>query len=242
MVKQERAARSRNSLVQAAAEQFDRDGYAGASLSRICKAAGISSGGLTFHFSSKEDLARAVEEVGHGVVRATVERLCAGSAPPLQRLVGLTLELMRQVEEQPAVRALVRLERERPGAPQWAALWYPAAQELVQQAADEGQLRPSARPEAVASLAVHLVTGAEILARRQRDAGAAAQPPESSAALLERIWKLVLAGLVPPDSPDPLPSPHTHTTKPSPPNANTPRTTPTPIRRPVPVRGPYNRG
>ncbi|MCB5165613.1 TetR/AcrR family transcriptional regulator [Streptomyces bambusae] len=197
MVKQERAARSRSSLVRAAAEQFDRDGYAGASLSRICRAAGISSGGLTFHFSSKEELARAVEEVGNAAVGTAVERIRTRRTPPLRRLVALTLELTRLVENDPAVRALVRLERERPGAPQWSDLWVPAARDLVRQARDEGRLRPSAHPETVAALAAHLVTGAEILARRQRDTGAPA-PAEGSGELLERIWRLVLTGILAP--------------------------------------------
>ncbi|MER7760765.1 TetR/AcrR family transcriptional regulator [Streptomyces sp. NPDC097619] len=230
MVKQERAARSRNSLVQAAAAQFDLDGYAGASLSRICKAAGISMGGLTFHFSSKEDLARAVEETGRASLQATVDRVYARTGLPLRRLVSLTLELARQVEEELVVRALLRLERERPGAPQWSALWHATARQLVQEAKDSGQLKATARPEAVASLAVHLVTGADVLARRARMPGASAT--ESSAALLAGIWTLVLAGILAPgqDMAGTLPDPA--------PRGPTPPAEPAPAPRNGSVRGP----
>jgi AcrR family transcriptional regulator len=192
MVKQERAARSRRSLVRAAAAHFDRDGYAGTSLSQVSKSAGISLGGLTFHFSSKAELAEAVEEEGRSAAVATLDRLIASPDPPLRQLVGLTVELARQIEENDAVRAMMRLARERPGAPPWSAEWLPVARDLLQRAQDKGQLRSAARPEAVAALAVHLVSGAEMTARR----GAGGEAPERASEVLGRIWELVLTGIL----------------------------------------------
>ncbi|MEO3977603.1 TetR/AcrR family transcriptional regulator [Streptomyces sp. CAU 1734] len=195
MVKQERAARSRRSLVRAAAAHFDRDGYAGTSLSQVSKSAGISLGGLTFHFASKAELAEAVEEEGRAAAGAMLDRVGARSDPPLRMLVELTLELTREIEENDAVRAMMRLARERPGAPQWSAAWLPVAHDLVEQARDKGQLRSAARPDAVAALAVHLVSGAEMMSRRAAGPDAA-QPPESAVSLLHRIWRLVLTGIL----------------------------------------------
>src|SRR5258705_4564694 len=61
MVNQERAARTKRNLIRSAAEVFEREGYAAASLTVISSQAGVSNGALHFHFASKEDLAREVE-------------------------------------------------------------------------------------------------------------------------------------------------------------------------------------
>lgn len=61
MAKQERAVRTRESLIRSAAETFYREGFAVASLSVISAQAGVSSGALHFHFASKAALADAVE-------------------------------------------------------------------------------------------------------------------------------------------------------------------------------------
>lgn len=61
MVKQERAARTRETLIRSAAQIFDREGFSVASLTGISSLAGVSNGALHFHFASKAALADAVE-------------------------------------------------------------------------------------------------------------------------------------------------------------------------------------
>lgn len=82
---QERAARTRQNLVSAAAGEFDRDGYAGASLARIARSAGITTGALTFHFQSKEEMAAVVRTQGHAVTQAVVGQVTARSEPRSSR-------------------------------------------------------------------------------------------------------------------------------------------------------------
>jgi AcrR family transcriptional regulator len=201
MVKQERAARTRSTVLRSAAAQFDLDGYAGASLAKISKAAGISLGAVTFHFSSKADLAEAVEAEGRATVRAAIERIEDISDTPLRHLADLTLELARLIEHEDTVRALLRLERERPGDSVWTEIWLPTADELLQQAYDNGDLQPSAHPKVMAALIVHLMAGAEVVFRRHRAAGL--PTPDSSVELLSRIWQLVMTGA----ADEPLPGP-----------------------------------
>jgi AcrR family transcriptional regulator len=198
MVKQERAARTRHTLVRAAAEQFDADGYAGASLAKISKAAGISLGAVTFHFSSKAELAEAVEQEGRAEVRAALHRMNVNSAPPLDQLSSLALELTRLIEQEDIVRAMLRLERERAGAAHWSDIWLPTADDLLRRAYDNGELRTTAHPEAMATLVVHLIAGAEIVLRRRRFV--AAEQPESAVERLARIWQLVMTGVSAPAS------------------------------------------
>ncbi|WP_051779952.1 TetR family transcriptional regulator [Streptomyces sp. NRRL S-241] len=62
MVKQERAARTREALVRAAAEVFAEEGFTAASIAVISRRARVSAGGLHFHFAGKTVLARAVQD------------------------------------------------------------------------------------------------------------------------------------------------------------------------------------
>lgn len=87
MVKQERAARTREVLVRAAAEVFVEEGFATASIGAISKRAGVSAGGLHFHFGSKTALAEAVVDRAAASVRViTVSRLAGKRAPGARRL------------------------------------------------------------------------------------------------------------------------------------------------------------
>ena len=55
---QERAERTREQIVRAAAVCFDTRGFGATSLSGIVETAKVSKGALYFHFTSKEKLAR----------------------------------------------------------------------------------------------------------------------------------------------------------------------------------------
>lgn len=103
MVKQVRAARTRQALVRAAAEVFADDGYALASLPAISRRAGVSTGALHFHFPSKDLLAREVE---------------AAATVSLQRLAARQ-DVSAARQDVPAARA--------PGAPGGSARPGPAA-------------------------------------------------------------------------------------------------------------------
>ncbi|WP_329318200.1 MULTISPECIES: helix-turn-helix domain-containing protein [unclassified Streptomyces] len=81
MVKQVRAARTRQALVRAAAEVFADDGYALASLPAISRRAGVSTGALHFHFPSKDLLAREVE----AAATVSLQRLAARQDVPAAR-------------------------------------------------------------------------------------------------------------------------------------------------------------
>ncbi|MFD9726913.1 ScbR family autoregulator-binding transcription factor [Streptomyces sp. NPDC059072] len=61
-VEQDRAARTRRAILEAAAVLFEDRGYDGATLSDIAGLARVTKGALQFHFASKEDVAQAVIE------------------------------------------------------------------------------------------------------------------------------------------------------------------------------------
>lgn len=200
MVKQQRAARTREALVQVAASEFDRAGYEATTLARICTSAGLSIGALTFHFRSKDDLADAVQARGALAARAAAQRVAALGEPPLRSVIALTIEIARLLEADATVRASARLARERTsgpaaapdGATAWSSLWLPALEGLSAHVT-EGELRPGTDLEAVLALVSYLVTGAEAYARsRATVPGAGGDSTEEQ---LTRIWEVILPGI-----------------------------------------------
>ncbi|MFF0560938.1 TetR family transcriptional regulator [Streptomyces sp. NPDC004266] len=192
MVKQERAVRTRAGLVRSAAAEFDRDGYAGTSLSRISKAAGVSIGAVTFHFASKADLAEAVREEGHAVTQAALKRVTEERTSALRAVVDLTVELARLMEREVLVRASVRLARELAEGASWSGIWLPTVRDLLDEAHRAGQLRDGAPPEDVTTLVEYLAGGAETSLRGRPGAEGG---PEGPVDQLNRVWRVALAGV-----------------------------------------------
>ncbi|MFE6601824.1 TetR family transcriptional regulator [Streptomyces albidoflavus] len=194
MARQERAARTREALVLAAARQFEYRGYEGTSLGRVAQAVGVSVGALTFHFPSKAALAEAVGTRGELAVRRRVAEASAVSAPPLDTVVALTLGLARLLEHDGVARAAVRLRREPPGGDgTWTGLWLPAAAGALARA-DRGSLHPAVGPDDVLLLAEYLLAGVESRLRWRPhapygDGGAERQ--------IARLWALLLPALRP---------------------------------------------
>ncbi|MFE2106996.1 TetR family transcriptional regulator [Kitasatospora sp. NPDC059463] len=184
--------RTRIALVHAAAAEFDRHGYAGTSMLQVCKAAGITTGALTFHFGSKGELADAVQDLGRSAVRAAVERVTARPAPALDLIVELTMRLAGLLEDDIAVRSAARLTRERPeGRLSLSASWLPTVSRLADHAHHAGQLRVGTSPAALAALVSYLLTGAED--RTRAALGGTGRP--DAVQQVQQIWGIALPGI-----------------------------------------------
>ncbi|MFB7502322.1 ScbR family autoregulator-binding transcription factor [Streptomyces broussonetiae] len=105
MVKQERAARTRRSLIHAAAEVFAQTGFVPASLGAISARAGVSNGALHFHFANKGMLAEAVEAEATEAVRRLTEAARARHGDSLQTVVDAMHALIGALAEDVVVRA-----------------------------------------------------------------------------------------------------------------------------------------
>ncbi|MFD5336308.1 ScbR family autoregulator-binding transcription factor [Streptomyces hawaiiensis] len=102
MARQERAIRTRRTILEAAAAVFDERGYTSATIGEILDRAGVTKGALYFHFGSKEELAVGVFE----------EQLALALPPQssrLQELVDSGLVMARRLRYEPLVRASVGL-------------------------------------------------------------------------------------------------------------------------------------
>jgi len=191
VVKQERAQQTRRELVDSAAAEFDRHGYAGTALARVVESAGTTMGALTFHFPTKHRLAEAVCGEGAETVRAALTRRPDTEPPGLQGVIDLTHALARLLEEEVVVRAAARLGRERrETAATWYAAWGPALQECLDHAQKADLPVSDTVRQAVAALVGHLVAGSE--ATQRANAAGAHRP--AAREQLRWIWELVLTG------------------------------------------------
>ncbi|MEO3977600.1 ScbR family autoregulator-binding transcription factor [Streptomyces sp. CAU 1734] len=159
-LKQERALKTRQAIIYAAAEVFDESGYHGASMRKIMQRAGITLGAVYFHFPNKEALAIAVM---NSQPETIMPRLVSDG---LQRLVDITLVWSHQLQADKILRAAVRLAVEQSGfgihdADSFDA-WKKIMEECLLDARDRGELRDFVDERKVAEFVVGACTGMQL--------------------------------------------------------------------------------
>ncbi|WP_328891873.1 ScbR family autoregulator-binding transcription factor [Streptomyces sp. NBC_00316] len=161
MVKQVRAARTREALIRAAAEVFADDGYALASLPAISKRAGVSTGALHFHFASKDVLAAEVEGAAFERVARLAEHCRAAAGTSLQSLVDTSSGLLHALADDPVVRAGFRLggDPSRKNDSELLHWWHGRVRDLIVDAQGAGELERTVSADAATTVIVASMVG-----------------------------------------------------------------------------------
>jgi AcrR family transcriptional regulator len=190
LARQDRAERTRNLILDAAAEAFDERGFAGASLSDILSRAGVTKGALYFHFASKDELAKELVEEQWRIELPAVEN----PANPIQAVIDLTHSFCYSLCTNLRVRASNRLvmesNYERP-YPEVYTRWLEMINNFLEVAHARGDLRQELAPTAVSSFVGGAVVGIQTMSGVLT----------SRADLRDRLtdmWKMSLPGIVPP--------------------------------------------
>ncbi|ROQ57467.1 TetR family transcriptional regulator [Streptomyces sp. 840.1] len=171
MVKQDRAARTRQSLIHAAAEVFAQEGFAPASLAAISRRAGVSNGALHFHFENKKMLAQAVEDEAAETVRRIIEEAVNGGDCALQVLVDTTHELMSRLADDIVIQAGFELG----GDLAWRAearlrqRWQRWIEDMLRRADAEGGLAEGVSPADASPAIVAVTVGLEVLGSEDKE-------------------------------------------------------------------------
>ncbi|MFD8965448.1 ScbR family autoregulator-binding transcription factor [Streptomyces sp. NPDC059568] len=158
MVRQERAIHTRRIILEAAAEMFNELGYDATTIGGLIERIQLTRGGLYFHFTTKEQLARGVLDEA-----VTME----GLAPQdfkLQEWVDLALLLAYRLPREPLLGAAIRLSVDIKARgllgtrwPDWISL----GQELLTEAKERGELLVHVDPGDTARLLVGAWTGVQ---------------------------------------------------------------------------------
>ncbi|WP_330461432.1 TetR/AcrR family transcriptional regulator [Streptomyces sp. NBC_00820] len=171
MALQERAIRTRRSILVAAADVFADVGYEAATISEILQRANVTKGALYFHFASKEQLAQAV---------LTDQLNSVPDSPPRELVLqegldaGFLLAHLLGAGD-PMVRGSVRLTVDQ-GSPHDGldrqvpmASWIDHNAKLLARAKTSGELLPHVDVEATAKAFVAVFTGAQVLSKIMSD-------------------------------------------------------------------------
>ncbi|MBH5144280.1 MULTISPECIES: TetR/AcrR family transcriptional regulator [Rhodococcus erythropolis group] len=102
---QRRAKATREGILEAAAIQFSRTGYAGTSISDIQRIANSTKGAMYFHFASKEAIAHQLLYRWSEAVAETIAKAEATGQPADRQILIVYRELARRVETEAITRA-----------------------------------------------------------------------------------------------------------------------------------------
>ncbi|MGW1104693.1 ScbR family autoregulator-binding transcription factor [Streptomyces sp. NPDC002540] len=193
---QARSQRTRQRLVHAGAQMFNRNGYANATLGQIAGAAGMTKGALYFHFASKDALADAVQERGRAMVQDFITEHQEAGVPPVQVLIDMTHWLARTFHDDPVIRAGFRITNEctgrQPPVTDFHQTWITEVLRLLGQAREAGALQDRETYDGPETLLSATVCGIGVLA------GTGMPHPQLSARVTA-LWKPLLSALVPQD-------------------------------------------
>ena len=191
---QARAEVTRGRILIAAAEVFEEQGYTASPLTDIMSRAGVTKGALYFHFSSKEELARAVvaEQRLWSEADVSVNR-------PLQTLIDMSHDFARALQTNVIARAAVRIAIEHgvftSPDPTPYQQWVAMTAATLERAQKAGEVKPCADVQNMAEYIVAAFSGVQLVS----------QVLHNRANLREHIttmWRSLIPLLVPEDLAD----------------------------------------
>ncbi|WP_234433458.1 ScbR family autoregulator-binding transcription factor [Streptomyces sp. NRRL WC-3549] len=165
-LKQQRAIRTRGTILNAAAAAFASAGFPQVTMKDIADGADMTKGAVYFHFPNKEALAVAVLEEFYRRMQKTVNgALEQGDPASPSTFVDVMRRLARAFREDVFVHAGARLQIERPYIKAELPVPYVGTlevlTELLEQCRKAGSLPEDTRPEALARALGSAVFGAQ---------------------------------------------------------------------------------
>ncbi|MGW3461424.1 TetR family transcriptional regulator [Streptomyces olivaceoviridis] len=163
MVKQDRARRTHELLLDAAAAEFVRHGYVGANLQRVAEEANLTKGALYAHFTSKRLLANALTAPFEGTWRELLAQAGRTDLTPAERLRLVTDALAGRLQADLRFRAGFHLASEDARAhgrlPRFAMDFSGCVLGLAAEARRQGQSAGVRDPEWLGQLLLVLMYG-----------------------------------------------------------------------------------
>ncbi|MDX2595819.1 MULTISPECIES: ScbR family autoregulator-binding transcription factor [Streptomyces] len=194
MARQLRAEQTRATIITAAADLFDRQGYESTSLSDIVGHAQVTKGALYFHFAAKEDLAHAILELQSRAAQQVVADVEGRGYSSLEALMRATFAVARLAVDDPVPRAGLRLATAdvvvRAPLRHPFTEWLDFATRKLNGAVKEADVHPETDARVVAHSLVCFFIGTRV-------AGRSLEPVGRLPRRVAEMWHLVIRGLVP---------------------------------------------
>jgi AcrR family transcriptional regulator len=188
-LRSEQAERSRERLLDAAAEEFWLHGFAGCRIQDVLDRAEMTKGGLYHHFTTKHDLADALVTSDGDCWTQAAQRVSAAGVRGLRGVRSYIAELVDTMTTNVRARALVRIGSELEGHELSALdVWRSFFMRCLQQAIADGEVAEDIALYESATTLAECVLGIVALPE-------AFAKPESPEARAARLWALVGPGL-----------------------------------------------
>ncbi|MBY6414668.1 TetR/AcrR family transcriptional regulator [Rhodococcus sp. BP-252] len=194
---QERARVTRVALVDAAALEFARRGYAAASVNTILASGGRTKGAMYFHFQSKDAIGQAVTVEASRRYTELAEPWRTDAVHPIDALTGLLDDITTAAMGEPVLLAELRLgvDPDFPSDPAARASrgWENVAVELADSAASDGCFAAPFDPVRFVHAIASMVAGGCLFAHLSDD-------PIALRARLDECVDTVVAAMMTPDA------------------------------------------
>ncbi|MGK5498783.1 ScbR family autoregulator-binding transcription factor [Streptomyces sp. URMC 125] len=112
-LKQERAVRTRERVLNAAAKAFAVKGYPAVTISDVARSAGMTKGAVYFHYANKETLAIAVTDLFYRRIAALSDSVEELGLPPVSSVIELLVRTAVAFRDETVLQAGARLQLER---------------------------------------------------------------------------------------------------------------------------------
>ncbi|WIB76816.1 ScbR family autoregulator-binding transcription factor [Curtobacterium sp. MCPF17_002] len=154
----------RELILVAAAEEFDRAGFAAATVAGIARAAGVSQGALHFHFPTKLAMALAVIDEQNA---RTFDVVSHTDTSPTAALIAASKSIADLLRTDPIVRAGIRLSLERgefaAATVSFYEQWIAGIVDVFRLAIASGELRTELSAEQLGATLVPYFTGVQLV-------------------------------------------------------------------------------
>ncbi|QHC70762.1 TetR/AcrR family transcriptional regulator [Rathayibacter sp. VKM Ac-2801] len=142
--KREQAERTKQAVLEAAAEEFDVNGYIGGSIGSIAARLGLTKGSVAYHFTSKANLAAAIVEEEIAQIDQIVESIRARGLAGIDALVVALHDIILRADTNTTFRAAFRLNREHSvidiELPRPHLLWMAHTERFLHEAQQRGEV------------------------------------------------------------------------------------------------------
>jgi TetR/AcrR family transcriptional repressor of nem operon len=171
-----KAERTRQFIIEQTAPVFNKQGYAGTSLTDLTTATGLTKGAIYGNFDNKEEVALAAFDHNLAMIREGIRTGTNSSAPVREQLLVLprfyrsVYPSLRLIGGCPILNAAVEVDDAPPAAlrqrvQESLARWSLHITRLIEKGQQTGEIRLAAEPGRYATLFIALVEGGILLAK-----------------------------------------------------------------------------
>ncbi|HET8912519.1 MAG TPA: TetR/AcrR family transcriptional regulator [Ktedonobacteraceae bacterium] len=170
---------TREKILASSAQIFNRQGYAGSSLTDIMRETGLEKGGIYNHFSSKEQLGLEAFDYAYRLVTQRVRKALAGKFNAFERLVALVGVFDGIVEDPPVfggcpiLNAAIEADDSNEGLRDRARSamdeWRDTFRRIITKGMARQELRPGLDADEIASILISTLEGAVMLSNLYKD-------------------------------------------------------------------------